>query len=67
MSNDASDDKVVDQVASAATSLPDQKPSPKKPYHPPVLMEWGTLQELTQASGDHGKNDGGHRPYRKTR
>jgi hypothetical protein len=67
MSNDASDDKIIDQAGSGATSPLDRKPSPKKPYHPPVLMEWGPFQELTQASGNKGKRDGGHRPYSKTR
>ncbi|MBS0220054.1 MAG: lasso RiPP family leader peptide-containing protein [Proteobacteria bacterium] len=65
MSND--DDKIIDQADSRATSLLDRKPSPRKPYHPPVLLEWGAFEELTQASGNRGKNDGGHRPFRKTR
>ncbi|HEY6983716.1 lasso RiPP family leader peptide-containing protein [Reyranella sp.] len=39
----------------------------KKPYSAPVLMEWGSLQELTQAAGNHGNRDGGRRPFNKTR
>lgn len=39
----------------------------KKPYAAPVLNDWGTLEELTLARGNSGKNDGGRPPYSRTR
>lgn len=39
----------------------------KRPYSPPVLQDWGTLEDLTQANGNSGKSDGGRPPYRRTR
>lgn len=31
----------------------------KKPYAPPVLLEWGTLRDITQSVGSSGRSDGG--------
>lgn len=67
MSNDVSDDKVIDRAGSGATSAHGLKPSSKKPYRPPVLQSWGSFEDLTQANGNKGKSDGGHRPFSKTR
>lgn len=39
----------------------------RKPYRAPDLVRWGTLAEMTQAVGASGRNDGGRKPYRKTR
>ena len=39
----------------------------KKPYTPPVLIDWGTLADLTQAVGWSGKKDGGRFLVTKTR
>ncbi len=40
----------------------------KKPYAPPVLIEWGTLRDITRTVGANGKNDGGVPNYgKKTR
>ncbi len=36
-----------------------EKPIVKKPYEPPVLKEWGTLRDITQAVGSSGNDDGG--------
>lgn len=38
----------------------------KKAYEAPVLIEWGTLQDLTRAAGSRGKSDHGGKPYNKT-
>jgi hypothetical protein len=35
------------------------KPEPKKPYSKPTLTVYGTVRELTQRVGTHGKADGG--------
>lgn len=39
----------------------------KKQYSPPVLIDWGTLGELTQSAGWSGKHDGGRFIFTKTR
>lgn len=39
----------------------------KKPYLPPKLNCWGTLQEITRANGFDGARDGGRGAYRRTR
>lgn len=39
----------------------------KKPYNCPVLIDWGTLEDLTQSAGWTGKNDGGRFIFTKTR
>lgn len=41
--------------------------SAKKPYVPPKLNYWGTLQEITQSAGWQGASDGGRGFYRRTR
>jgi len=38
----------------------------KKTYEAPVLIEWGTLQDLTRAAGSRGKSDNGRKPYNGT-
>ncbi len=35
------------------------KREPKKPYSKPSLTKYGTVRELTQTVGRHGKRDGG--------
>lgn len=40
----------------------------KKPYAPPVLVEWGTLRDITQSVGWSGRSDGGKgKQQRRTR
>jgi hypothetical protein len=34
-------------------------PKAKKPYTPPVLIEWGSLRDITQSAGYSGRLDGG--------
>ena len=34
----------------------------KKPYSPPLITVYGTVQELTQKKGLRGKSDGGNFP-----
>jgi hypothetical protein len=34
----------------------------KKPYSPPLITVYGTVQELTQKKGLRGTSDGGHFP-----
>jgi hypothetical protein len=34
----------------------------KKPYSPPLITVYGTVQELTQKKGLRGTNDGGRFP-----
>ncbi len=38
----------------------------KKAYEAPVLVRWGTAQEITQAVGYKGASDGGHKTYKRT-
>ncbi len=38
----------------------------KKPYAAPVLVEWGSLMDLTQAVGQTGHPDGGHKHSNRT-
>jgi len=37
-------------------------PGPKKPYSAPKLTVYGTVRELTQSKGRHGRPDGGRIP-----
>jgi hypothetical protein len=39
----------------------------KKNYEPPVLKDWGTLQDMTLSAGFSGKADGGKVLFTKTR
>jgi hypothetical protein len=41
--------------------------SEKEHYKRPVLIDWGTLEELTQSAGWSGKSDGGRFIFTKTR
>ena len=34
---------------------------PKKPYSPPMVIVYGTVRDLTQKVGAHGKTDAGTR------
>jgi len=44
-----------------------EKESPKKPYHPPKLIIYGDLRELTEASASGNPNaDGGYGGILKT-
>jgi hypothetical protein len=36
------------------------KQEPKKPYSPPELTVYGTVQDLTRSTGASGQPDGGH-------
>ena len=46
-------DRTKDDAPSAA-------PAQKKPYQAPVLIQWGTLRDITQTSGKTSKSsDGG--------
>jgi hypothetical protein len=38
----------------------------KKPYSTPVLIIYGTVQELTQTTGLRATKDGGKFPHHKT-
>lgn len=42
-------------------------PRARKTYKPPTLARWGTLLEMTRATGNQGNKDGGRRPYQRTR
>ena len=42
------------------------KRQPKKPYSKPTLTVYGTVRELTQNVGRHGKKDGGKAPTIRT-
>lgn len=45
----------------------DAEAAKRKPYEPPVLLDWGTLQDLTQSQGWSGKSDGGRLLFTKPR
>ena len=38
----------------------------KKPYEAPALVRWGTLRDITQAVGNRGASDGGHKRDKRT-
>jgi hypothetical protein len=45
-----------------------EKKQQKKPYEPPVLVQWGSLREITQKNGWNGNSDGGKgKQQRRTR
>ena len=44
----------------------EQKPVLKKPYSPPTLTIYGTVEELTKRVGTSGQRDGGVPPHFKT-
>ncbi len=44
----------------------DRADEAKKPYEAPVLVRWGTLQEITQAVGNRGASDGGTKRNKRT-
>ena len=48
----------------AAESRPEQK---KAPYAAPVLVQWGSLRDITQSVGRTGSPDGGRGRRRQTR
>ena len=39
----------------------------KRPYEAPVLLDWGTLEDMTRAVGNHGNADGGRPQNKNTR
>jgi hypothetical protein len=41
----------------------DSRTKGKKSYKAPVLIEWGSLMDLTQSNGQSGHPDGGHNRY----
>jgi hypothetical protein len=45
---------------------PDQDVPAKKPYEAPVLVRWGTLQELTRSTGFRGATDGAKKGATRT-
>ncbi len=47
-------------------SQSDRTEKAKKPYEPPVLVRWGTVQEITQAVGNKGASDGGSKNQKRT-
>jgi len=49
---------MTDKQPNGETSPIEQCPR-KKPYQPPVLQRWGTLEELTRSQGLTGRKDGG--------
>lgn len=55
------------KTASLESKGPSSSTTAKKLYEAPVLHDWGTLEELTLARGNSGKNDGGRPPYSRTR
>jgi hypothetical protein len=48
------------------TPKPDQDAPAKKPYEAPVLVRWGTLQELTRSVGFRGASDGAKKGATRT-
>ena len=44
----------------------DRAAEAKKPYEAPVLVRWGTLQEITRAVGNRGALDGGTKRNKRT-
>ena len=61
---DADRSSKPDSESSSEKAAPVTK---KRPYEAPVLQDWGTLQDVTQAVGNHGKADGGRPPFKNTR
>jgi hypothetical protein len=55
------------KMKTASLETKGQATAAKKPYVAPVLHDWGTLEELTLAVGNSGKNDGGRPPHSRTR
>lgn len=47
-------------------SLPVEKNDEAKAYHSPQLIEYGNIQQLTQAVGPKGNPDGGGNPNAPT-
>ena len=37
-----------------------EKETPKKPYHPPRLVEYGDLRQLTESSNTQNTSDGAY-------
>lgn len=48
-------------------NAPEKAKPEKRPYTRPVLIDWGTLGELTQSVGWSGKKDGGRFLVTRTR
>lgn len=44
----------------------DRDRAEKKPYEAPVIVRWGTLQDVTQAAGNKGASDGGSKNQKRT-
>ena len=44
----------------------DRAEEAKKAYETPVLVRWGTLRDITQAVGNRGASDGGHKRDKRT-
>jgi hypothetical protein len=43
------------------------KRDPKKPYSSPIIIKYGTVQELTQHKLGSFGNDNGRKPFNRTR
>lgn|GEM_PF-1813902 len=48
-----------DKTELVAKNDAEQTPPVRKPYVVPVLYSWGSLKDLTMASGNSGASDGG--------
>ena len=57
----------VDVNEPADSGAAQEPKSEKKPYQSPILIDWGTLENMTQAVGNAGKSDGGHGARSRTR
>lgn len=53
-------------VVTDEAAEPEQKPALKKPYSPPILTVYGTVEELTKKVGTKGQSDHGIPPHFKT-
>jgi len=49
------------------SAAPAANPPAKKPYDAPTLVKWGTLRDMTQAGGLHGRKDGARGHLHRTR
>jgi hypothetical protein len=54
----------MDVLPTSNTDLP-AEPQAKAVYVAPMLMQWGTLRDMTMAVGNSGGSDGGKRAGKK--
>lgn len=55
---------MADHPKTDKTDLPAS--TPKKPYRAPELLEWGSMRDITLASGSSGGPDGAKKGSTKT-